>query len=290
MNTLTNRRLLITRPRAQAAELGERLTALGAQPILFPTIEIAPPENFIALDNALAALADYHWLLFTSVNGVAAFWSRLDPSGLREADPKGLGLKIAAIGPATARALTVHGLAVTALPETFTAHHLPKALGDVRDQRMLFPRGELARETLADELRKRGARVDDVIAYRTLPATPDPHGLTELRRGVDAVTFTSPSAVNNFVRLVSGDSRYIDPARIRRLGPDGIPLPSLGRAVVACLGPTTARAAHDSGLPVDVTANESTLSSLIAALQNHFARPISLIQENRWIRSLARCL
>ena len=286
MNTLTNRRLLITRPRAQAAELGERLTALGAQPILFPTIEIAPPENFIALDNALAALADYHWLLFTSVNGVAAFWSRLDLPGLKDL----AGLKVAAIGPATARALTVHGLAVTALPETFTAHHLPKALGDVRDQRMLFPRGELARETLADELRKRGARVDDVIAYRTLPATPDPHGLTELRRGVDAVTFTSPSAVNNFVRLVSGDSRYIDPARIRRLGPDGIPLPSLGRAVVACLGPTTARAAHDSGLPVDVTANESTLSGLIAALQQHFAHPTLLIQENRWTRSFARCL
>lgn len=287
MTSLTHKRILVTRPRAQAGELCQRLAALGAQPIRFPTIEIAPPENYTALDHALAALADYDWLVFTSVNGVASFWKRLDRLGLLRKDLT--GLRTAAVGPATARALAAHGLTVTALPKKFSASHMPSALGEVRGQRILFPRSDLAHGTLAAELRQRGATVDDVVAYRTLPAQPDPQGLAELRRGVDAITFTSPSSVNNFVQLMSGGSRYVDPARIRRLGPDGIPLPSLGRAAVVCLGPSTARAAHAAGLPVDVTASESTLPGLIAALQQHFAQSI-VIEENRWTRSLARCL
>lgn len=286
---LCGKRILVTRPRAQAGKLCQRLAALGAQPIRFPTIEIAPPENYTALDNAIATLADYDWLVFTSVNGVAAFWSRPDLPGFKDL----VGLNIAAVGPATARALTARGVVVATLPKKFAASHLPGSLGDVRGQRVLFPHSDLARETLAAELRHQGAVVEEVIAYRTLPARPDVRGLAELRRGVDALTFTSPSAVNNFVQLMSGGApqlRYVDPARIRRLGPDGIPLPSLGGAVVACLGPSTARAAHAAGLPVDVTASESTLPGLIAALQQHFAQPVRSIEENRWTRSLARCL
>lgn len=298
---LRGKRILITRPRAQANEFAQRLSEVGAHPIRFPTIHIAPPESYAALDNALAALTNYDWLIFTSVNGVAAFWKRLERikkqlhvSNLNSSTNR-LNqnlLNIAAVGPATARALAARGLTVTTLPKKFTASHLPTALDDVQGQRILFPRSDLARETLAAELRQRGATVDEVVAYRTVPATPDPRGLAELRRGVDAITFTSPSSVNNFVQLMSGGApqlRYVDPARIRRLGPDGIPLPSLGGAAVACLGPSTARAAHASGLPVDVTASESTLPGLIAALQNHFAQSV-VVEENRWTRSLARCL
>lgn len=308
---LRGKRILITRPRAQANEFAQRLSELGAHPIRFPTIHIAPPESYAALDNALAALTNYDWLIFTSVNGVAAFWKRLErikkqlhalgeirdwrlqsPISNLNSSTNRLNqnlLNIAAVGPATARALAARGVTVTTLPKKFAASHLPTALDDVQGQRILFPRSDLARETLAAKLRQRGATVDEVVAYRTVPATPDPRGLAELRRGVNAITFTSPSSVNNFVQLMSGGLRYVDPARIRRLGPDGIPLPSLGGAVVACLGPSTARAAHASGLPVDVTASESTLPGLIAALQNHFAQSV-IVEENRWTRSLARCL
>lgn len=290
MTALFHKRILVTRPRAQAGELCQRLAALGAQPICFPTIEIAPLEDYTALDQAQAALAEYDWLVFTSVNSVAAFWSRTDPLSLRTASWP--GLNIAAVGPATARAVAAHGLVVTTLPQKFSASDMPGALGDVRGQRILFPGSDLAYGTLAVELRQRGACVDEVVAYRTLPAQPSPHGLAELRRGVDAIIFTSPSSVNNFVRLISGGIPalpYVDPARMRRLGADGIPLPSLGRTAVACLGPTTARASQASGLPVDVTAAEATLSSLIAALQHYFAHPPVSLQENRWTRSLARC-
>lgn len=284
---LSEKRIVITRPRAQAAEFYQRLAALNAYPILFPMIEIAPPQDFTALDNALASLATYDWLVFTSVNGVAAFWKRLDAWGLT--NPKGLP-KIAAIGPATARTIAAHGVTPSLIPHTFRAHHLAHALGEVAGRRVLFPRSDLAHETLAADLRGRGALVEEVVAYRTLPTVPDPQGLAELRRGVDAITFTSPSAVNNFVRLISGGARYVDSARIRRLGLDGIPLPSLGRAAVACLGPTTAQATQAAGLPVDITAPVSTLVGLIAALGQHFTQLSPTLQENRWTRSLARCL
>ena len=277
--SLAGKRLLVTRPRAQAADLCDKLAALGAEPILFPTVEIAPLDNYAALDTAIAALADYHWLIFTSVNGVSAFWQRLDLERFKLP----ASLKIAAIGPATAHALEKHGTRAQLIPDEFVAEAILEKIGEVAGQRILLPRADIARKTLAVELGKRGAVVSEVAAYHTRPAAPDPRGLAELRRGVDAITFTSSSTVRNFVRLMSGSDQYIDPAHIRRMGPDGLPMPSLGRAIIACIGPITAQAARDADLPVDVMAQVYTMDGLVAALNDYFSRPALPLKENRWI-------
>ncbi len=171
MKPLENKRILITRPRAQAADLCDKLAALGAVPIIFPTIEIAPLEDTSLLDEAIRNLDQYQWIIFTSVNGVQAFWDRSDLGGF--GNLRGLPPNIAAIGPATALALRMHGITVTLIPDEYVAESILENIGDVRDQRILLPRADIAREALAIELQKRGALVDEIAAYRTLPAEPD---------------------------------------------------------------------------------------------------------------------
>ena len=281
MTSLTGKRILVTRPRAQAAGMCDKLAALGAEPILFPTIEIAPMDDYSALDQAIAALDKYQWIIFTSVNGVAAFWDRLTVVGASLVP----ALKIASIGPATAQALEKHGLRATFIPEEYVAEAIVEGIGDVRGKWILLPRAEIAREALAEELGRRGAVVHEIAAYRTLPAAPDPQGLTELRRSVDAITFTSSSTVRNFVLLLSGSTKYIDAANYRRMGHDGIPMPSLNRAAIACIGPITAQTAREVGLPVDVMARREayTMDGLVAALVEYFSHPELQLKENRWL-------
>ena len=281
MTSLTGKRILVTRPRAQAADLCDKLASLGAEPILFPTIEIAPMDDYSALDQAIAALDKYQWIIFTSVNGVAAFWDRLTVVGASLVP----ALKIASIGPATAQALEKRGVRATFIPEEYVAEAILEGMGDVNGQWILLPRAEIAREALAEELRRRGAIVHEIAAYRTLPAAPDPHGLTELRRGVDVITFTSSSTVRNFVALLSGSTKYIDAANYRRMGHNGIPMPSLNRAIIACIGPITAQTAREAGLPVDVMARREayTTDGLVAALVEYFSHPELQLKENRWI-------
>ncbi|HLF27459.1 MAG TPA: uroporphyrinogen-III synthase [Anaerolineae bacterium] len=246
---LAGKRILVTRPRAQAADLRQKLAALGAEPIMFPTITIAPLEDTSTLDEAISQLANYHWIIFTSVNGVAAFWERLQSA---EKDGNVLaGIRTAAIGPATATALEQRGVQARFIPDEYVAEAIVAGIGEVRGQRVLLPRADIAREALAIELARRGARVDEIAAYRTLPATPDPHGLAELRRGVDAITFTSSSTVRNFVALAGR---------------------AIGDAVIACIGPITAQTAREFGLTVDIVASEYTMDGLVAALVDHFNR------------------
>jgi uroporphyrinogen-III synthase len=282
MSALSGKRILVTRARTQASELANKLAALGAEPILFPTLEIAPMEDYSALDRAIAELSNYHWIIFTSVNGVAAFWKRLERSNLPRTRPTS-NLKIAAIGPATARALEARGVRAEFIPDEYMAERILDGLGDVRGQRILLPRAEIAREALAVELKQRSALVHEIAAYRTLPAAPDPQGLLELRQGVDAVTFTSSSTVRNFVTLLSGGAMYIDAANYRRMGTDGVPMPSLGRAAIACIGPITAQTAREVGLPVDIVAKAYTMDGLVAALNDYFSHPELQLKENRWI-------
>ena len=281
MSALAGKRILVTRPRAQAADLCNRLAALGVDPILFPTIEIAPLDDVAELDAAIAKQDSYHWIIFTSVNGVAAFWERLDVLGTCLSP----AVRAAAIGPATAQALEKRGVHAEFIPDEYVAEALAAGIGDVAGQQILLPRADIARETLAVELTRRGAIVREVTAYRTLPTTPDRQGLTEMRSGVDAVTFTSSSAVRNFVRLVSGSDWYIDAANQRRMGRDGVPMPSLGRAAIACIGPITAQTAREVGLPVDVMAREYTMDGLVASLADYFSHPELQLKENRWIPS-----
>ncbi len=252
-SALTGKRILVTRPRAQAADLCGKLSALGAQPILFPTIEIAPLDDYTALDRAIAALDKYSWIVFTSVNGVVAFWNRLDLSGLK--DLTGLPCRVAAIGPATAQALEKRGVRPHFIPDEYVAEAILEGIGDVNGQWILLPRADIAREVLAVELGKRSAIVHEIAAYRTLPAGLDPAGLYELRRGVDAITFTSSSAARNFVALTQYPLHPLHPL-----------------TKIACIGPITAQTAREVGLPADIVATEYTTDGLIAALADYFSR------------------
>jgi len=279
MSALAGKRIVVTRPRAQAAALCGPLAERGAEPILFPTIEVAPLEDYTALDEAIQRLDKYAWLVFTSVNGVDAFWGRLDRAGAALSP----NLRVTAVGPATAQALARRGVTAAFVPGEYVGEAVAAGLDDVAGRWVLLPRAETAREALAVELRQRGAVVHEIAAYRTLPAMPEASGLRELRRGVDAITFTSSSTVHNFIALLSGGPPYIDAAAIRRLGRDGVPMPSLGRAAIACIGPITAQTARAAGLPVDVMAAEYTTGGLVDALEEYFARPDRAIKENRWI-------
>jgi uroporphyrinogen-III synthase len=246
---LDGRRILVTRPRAQAAVLCDKLTAAGAEPVLFPTIQIAPLADYTALDRAISQLASYRWIIFTSVNGVAAFWDRLAAAG---ADPQVMAsARVAAIGPATGSALLQRGVQAEFIPEEYVAERILDGLGEVMGQWVLLPRAEAAREALAVELGRRGAIVHEIAAYRTLPEAPDPDGLAGLRAGVAAITFTSSSTVRNFAAL-AGRQTY--------------------GAAVACIGPITARTAQEAGFQVDVMARDYTMDGLVAALVEHFSR------------------
>jgi uroporphyrinogen-III synthase len=277
--SLAGKRILVTRPRAQAAALGHQLAALGAEPIFFPTIEIAPLEDYAALDHAIGSLSRYRWIIFTSVNGVVAFWKRLGLAGRQDLPD----LKVAAIGPATAQALAQRGVRAHFIPAEYVAEAIAEGIGDVTGQWVLLPRADIAREALAVELGRRGAIVHETAAYRTLPAPPDPHGLAELRRGVDAITFTSSSTVRNFVLLIGAGRRSVEAADDGQIGRPGLPALSLGRAAMACLGPITAQTAREVGLPVDVVAKEYTVEGLVAALAEYFSRPELQLKEDRWI-------
>jgi uroporphyrinogen-III synthase len=258
---LAGKRIVITRPMAQAAALADKLAALGAEPIFFPTIQIGPVDDYAQIDAALRQLDRYQWVVFTSANAVAIFWERLrghEPASAPAAGGSaGLvpaSLQFAAVGPATARALEKRGASAKIVPDEYVAEALAAGLGDVAGQRLLLPHAELARDVLADELRRGGATVDEIAIYRTLPAAPDPQGLAELKRGVDAITFTSASAARNFALVIGGETLASRPA------------------IIACIGPVTAAAARQAGWPARVVAAEYTLDGLVAALAEHFGQ------------------
>lgn len=248
--SLSGKRILVTRPRRQADDLLDRLNAEGAEAILFPTIEISPLEDSSQLDEAFGSLAagDYNWVVFTSVNGVQACATYIEKSGRGSAvfDTA----RVAAIGPATARALRALGVRVDFVPPEFVAERILEGLGDVKGQRILLPRAEIARPALAEGLQAAGARVDEIPVYHTVQPPADAAGLAALAEGVDAVTFTSSSTVRNFVALAG--------------------LEKLGAALVACIGPITADTARELGLRVDLVAAEYTIPGLVQALKEHF--------------------
>lgn len=246
---LRDKRVLITRAHAQAGDLERQLRALGAIPILFPSIRIVPPaDNYAALDAALQQLATFDWAVFTSVNGVQHVWQRLDVLGL---EPQEFAsVRFAAIGPATAKVLTDAGLDVAVVPERYVAEALLDAIPHPAGQRFVLPRAAIARDALRIGLEDAGAEVVEAPAYDTVRVTPSAEALAALDTGVDVLTFTASSTVHNFVEQVGQ-------ARARRLAE---------RALVVTIGPITAETARDLGLRVDVVATEYTIAGLIDAM------------------------
>jgi uroporphyrinogen III methyltransferase/synthase len=250
MSALSGRRVLVTRPRDQAAALTRPLASRGARTILLPTIEIRPSNDLGPLDRALDVLTAPDWIVFTSANAVAVCLDRL---ATRRRTMPG-GVRVAAVGSGTARALAARGVGVDFIPSRFTGEQLGRELEPVAGRRVLVPRAARGREELVTALRARGALVEDIPVYETLPVAADPDGVRELWRGVDAATFTSASTVENYFALL-GD-------RAARL---------LDDALIACIGPVTAEAAQALGLTVHVQPEEHTIPGLVAALERALA-------------------
>jgi len=261
---LSGRRVLITRPRDQAGRLAQLLEAYGAETVMLPAIEILPPEDWAPLDEALRALDGFRWVIFTSVNGVAAFRERLGVAGLdarRVTD-----LRVAAIGPETADAIRGAGIEPALVPAEYRAEGLVDALGSQVDpgDAVLVVRAAEARDVLPRALRARGVQVTVVPAYRTVLAPESGGGVRALleARQIDAVTFTSSSTVRGFVALVgSTDVRCL-----------------LEGVVVAAIGPITAETAAEHGLAVSVMPHDYTVPALAEAIAGHFetSPPVAL--------------
>jgi uroporphyrinogen III methyltransferase/synthase len=250
---LFGRGIVITRPEAQAEGFGELLRAAGARVISFPVIRVAPPETWEKLDEALGRIEDYRWIIFTSANGVAFFFRRLRERGRDIRDLK--GIRIAAIGPATASAVEALGIRVDLVPQEFISEGVVKAFAgeDLRGSRVLLPRAAEARDVIPEGLAALGARCDIATTYRTVRSDRTASELAPLFADgkVDAITFTSPSTVNNFLGIMGPDFRL--PRGVR----------------IACIGPVTAAAARKAGLPVDILQERFTIPGMVSALKSY---------------------
>jgi uroporphyrinogen III methyltransferase/synthase len=251
---LAGKCVLITRPPDQAPDLAALLEAEGARVITLSSISIEPVEDVSVLDAALQALARYRWAIFTSVNGVRAVGERLARLGLDWSLFQ--GVQVAAIGPATAAALHSVGIAPDFVPGEYVAEAIAEGIGDVQGQRILLARADIAREALAVELRRKGAEVDEIAAYRTVVRPPDAEALARaLAERPDVITFTSSSTVRGFVASLA----VANPAE------------ALRGVTVACIGPITAQTAREAGLSPQIVAETYTMPGLVQAIINYYA-------------------
>jgi len=269
-------KVLITRPRAQAADFAEQLRQAGCEPILFPVIEIRPVENSAALETALANIHKYVWVVFTSVNAVDAVFDviarrALSPTkqspliagrllrsvSIREERystiaRSDISPRVTAVGRKTADALRARGIEPDFVPDEFVGVNILAGLGDVRGKWILLPRADIARQELPEAIAQAGGIAHEIIVYHTLPAEVDEEGLRALKSGVDVITFTSPSTVENFVAIL----------RQNKLDPLNLP----NNPLFACIGPVTEQAAREAGFEKIITAKEYTTEGLVSLL------------------------
>lgn len=260
---LFGRTVVVTRAREQASGFKRLLQDLGARCVEFPTIAIEPPESWAPLDRAVSRVGSYDWVLFTSLNGVRCFMERLTAGGGDVRDLK--GVRLGAIGPKTAEALEAFGLRLDLVPGEYRAEAILDVLQgeDLVGRRFLLPRAAAARDVLPETLKRRGAEVDVVPAYRTvLPAEKSGKIMKLLHEGeIHCITFTSSSTVGHFFSLLK-------PHDVR---------PLLKDVVLACIGPITADTLRTFGWEPTVTAEEYTVPGLVRAICDHFSR----VRENR---------
>lgn len=255
---LAGRRVVITRAREQASGFRRLLEKAGGEVLEIPAIRIEPPDSWEPLDQAIARLEEFRWIIFTSVNGVESFLRRLATIGKDLAVLR--GLRVAAIGPATAAALAEWTIAPEVVPDEYRAEGLVERLRALvrPGDRVLLPRAAETRDLLPKELERLGAAVTEVPAYRTLPVT---EGAAALRRAleagqVDVVTFTSSSTVRHFVAMLAPGE-----AKAR-----------LGGVAVACIGPITADTARELGLETRIMPSEYTIPALAHAIIDYYSK------------------
>jgi len=255
---LSGKTIVVTRPRSQAEVFIQGIEALGGAVVEFPTIEILPPESYESLDSVIRRIRSYHWIFFTSVNGVKCFWDRFQHLKRNSRDLD--GIKIAVIGPETAKALESINLHADFIPEEYRAEGILKGLkaAELGHKRVLLPRAAEARDVLPKTLREWGAEVDVVEVYRTVAAKSDGDGLRKLLKEnkIDMITFTSSSTVTHFVTHFPGE----DFSQL------------LAHTIVACIGPITQKTAEDVEIRVDVVARDYTIPGLVKAIVEYFSR------------------
>ena len=251
---LFGKTVLVTRSRTQASALSSLLEDEGARAVELPTIRFERAEPFTEMDKAIESLGEFQWVVFTSANGVEAFFDRMKELG-RDAR-QFAGAKVAAIGPATSASLSKRGVVADLVPREYVAESLLESLAErVRPRdRILLPRADIGRNVLEEGLAGMGAEVQRLVAYRTVTPPESKDLAIELLTGgsVDVVTFTSSSTVENLMGILEGDASR------------------LNGAVIACIGPITAASATVAGLKVDVEASEHTIPGLVDAIKGAF--------------------
>jgi uroporphyrinogen III methyltransferase / synthase len=250
---LWGKRIVVTRTRKQASALSNKLRALGAQVIELPTIRIEPPTDLREFAELVQDAHIYDWIVFTSANGVEAFFDIFFKlyDDAREIG----GARIAAIGPATAQRVKDFHLHVDLHPDEFIAEAVAKEFrkqGSIENVRILVVRAEKARDVLPKELSAAGAIVDEAFAYRTVPETRDTTGARRqlAKEGADLITFTSSSTVENFLAF-------------------GLPWPK--GMQIASIGPITSKTARDHGLRIDIEARRHDIDGLVEAIRRFYA-------------------
>jgi uroporphyrinogen III methyltransferase/synthase len=258
---LFGRKIIVTRTREQASELVAGLEEAGANCLEYSTINIEPVANYDVLDSELERLEEYHWILFTSLNGVKYFFDRLYAKGMDARDLK--GPDIAVVGKSTADYLLTYGLNADLIPSVFTGEGLAESLLDqgVEGRNILIPRAQQAREILPETLRGAGAQVTVAPVYQNVPPEGRKEALrAELEAGnVDMITFTSSSTVRNFLTMVDAE----DHEDLKRL---------LTGVRIAAIGPITAKTVTDNGLRVDIQPKEYTIPAMVDVIVQEFSK------------------
>lgn len=251
---LFGKTVVVTRARAQASELTKKLEEQGARVLEVPAIKIVPPADYAPLQKAVAEISTYKWLVFTSANGVDYFFEQLKAAGK---DSRSLvGVQIAAIGSATAKALTAYGITADLIPSAYKAEELAEALQDkiTAGDRILIARAKVAREVLPESLRKIGAEVNVVTAYETVADCENKAELIEALESCEAdmVTFTSSSTVTNLLNVLE-DKKEL-----------------LTKVQLAVIGPVTAETCIKNGLTPTIAAEEYTIDGLMSAIESYY--------------------
>jgi len=267
---LSGVRVLIGRARHQAGVLSAELRKLGATVVEIPFIEIRKPRSFKPLDSALKNLENYDWLILTSANGVEAMWERLIRLRLSQQLPH--AMRVAAIGPATRKAIEKRGATLDVVPKEYVAESVVRSLKNkVKGKHVLLVRAKVARDVIPRELRKVGARVDVVEAYETVVPESSRRrlkaALKNPRLRPHVVTFTSSSTVRNFVELLGGAhaaKRAMQVVRGR-----GVDSPAIQ---LASIGPVTSATLREFGLKTSINAAEYTIPGLVDAIVKKMSR------------------
>jgi uroporphyrinogen-III synthase len=258
-NSLAGVRVLVGRARRQAGALSNELRRLGAEVIEIPFIEIRKPRSFKPLDFALKNFLQYQWLILTSANGVEAMWERMKKLRLQKSSLE--HVRVAAIGPATKKAIEQRGKRVDLVPKEYVAESVVGSLkGKVKGKRILLVRARVARDVIPNELRKAGAQVDVVEAYETVAPQSSrkrlQSALKNPKRRPRVVTFTSSSTARNFAELLGAG---------RNLAAD------LAGIQMASIGPVTSSTLRELGFGVDIAAREYTIPGLVDAIRTAMA-------------------